>query len=331
MDKNYTMSKNVLLTGAAGFLGSHIAMHHLQMGDKVLGIDNFSSSKNDSKHVKALIAKGLKLYEGDISKEDDLWLGYSEFRDEYSEVKFDLIYNCACPASPPIYQSIPIETMMTCTLGVKNILDIARAHKCIMVHASTSEVYGDPLTSPQREIDRGNVNSFGVRSCYDEGKRAAEALCHDYLHKYDVDVRLVRIFNTYGPQMQADDGRVVSNFICQALRGEKITIYGDGKQTRSFCYVDDLIRGIISMGEIANNPMHPINLGNPHEFTINELANFVQKMIGKQRIVYLDLPKDDPTRRCPDITSAITTLGWSPYISLDKGLERTIDYFKSVI
>jgi len=241
--------------------------------------------------------------------------------------KFDIIYNFACPASPPRYQSMPVKTMMTCVAGTKNVLDIAKEDSSILVHASTSEIYGDPETSPQKETYRGNVNSYGPRSCYDEGKRAAEALCYDYLN-LGVDARLVRIFNTYGPHMDPQDGRVVSNFINQALEGKPLTIYGDGSQTRSFCYVDDLISAIISMGRLRDNPRTPVNIGNPNEFTMKQLADLVEKKIASSSgVVYKELPIDDPTQRCPDISLARSLFGWEPKIQLDEGLDKTIEYF----
>jgi UDP-glucuronate decarboxylase len=225
---------------------------------------------------------------------------------------------------------MPIETMMTCVAGTKNMLEIANMNKAVLVQASTSEVYGDPETSPQFESDKGSVNSYGPRSCYDEGKRAAEALCYDYLHKFNVDARLVRIFNTYGPHMLHDDGRVITNFINQALHGKMITIYGAGKQTRSFCYVDDLIAAIIAMGELKKNPMTPINIGNPNEFTIRELADKVTNMIeSSQGFEFKSLPVDDPMQRKPDITKAMSILNWQPKVEIDEGLARTIQYFKS--
>lgn len=342
-----TMSKNVLITGVAGMLGSHLALHHLEAGDHVVGIDNFYSSSPESDHLKKLMytkrwANRFVFDQRDIchskihSYVDDAFYSFDE-----GERDIDIIYNFACPASPPIYQSMPVETLMTCTLGVKNILDIARNNRdATVVHASTSEVYGDPSHSPQKESYWGNVNSFGPRSCYDEGKRAAEALCYDYLHKYDVDVRLARIFNTYGPHMDQNDGRVISNFIVQALQGNPLTIYGTGEQTRSFCYVDDLINGIIKLGDTPNNPLQPVNIGNPHEFTMNELAEKINRKIRSETfekgskvitIEYRPLPKDDPTQRRPDITVAQELLSWQPYVQLDEGLDRTIEYFRKIM
>jgi UDP-glucuronate decarboxylase len=232
---------------------------------------------------------------------------------------------------------MPVETMMTCTAGTKNVLDMAHDFKARVVQASTSEVYGDPTTSPQIEGHWGNVHSYGPRACYDEGKRAAEALCFDYYTKYGVDARLVRIFNTYGPNMDPGDGRVISNFICQALRGEQLTMYGDGKQSRSFCYVDDLIRGIVALGSLRDNPGTPVNVGNPSEFTINELASrVIEKVFGGSSynppldlmVNRRPLPIDDPLQRCPDISLANRLLGWEPSWSLSRGLDETIAYFR---
>jgi len=329
--------KRVLITGAAGFLGSHLLFHHVEKGDCVLGLDNFCSSSPYSQHVEqinALYRQGLsvELINCDITDNERVKSSIIKFCHSYGFHKFDLIYNFACPASPPIYQKIPIETLMTCVLGTKNILDIAKQHDAIFVHASTSEVYGDPTTSPQNELYKGNVNSYGPRSCYDEGKRAAEALCFDYHNQREVDARLVRIFNTYGPRMDSRDGRVVSNFICQALKEEPLTIYGNGDQTRSFCYVDDLIRGIIKLGELDYNPKIPINLGNPNEFTIRELATLILKKIPSDNddinITFKPLPIDDPLQRCPNISVARHLLDWEPKIMLDEGLDKTINYFK---
>lgn len=331
----------VLVTGAAGFLGSHLMLHHLRQGDTVLGIDNFCSSESDSDHVKlirllcSMNGKRGMLLDGDITEDGDdgLWGCFAEFESEGLGHRFDLIYNFACPASPPRYQEMPILTMMTCVAGTGAVLDMASKHKAVVVHASTSEVYGDPEHSPQRESYRGRVNSYGPRACYDEGKRAAEALCYDYLHTYEVDVRIVRIFNTYGPHMDPYDGRVVSNFICQALRGEPMTVYGDGSQTRSFCYVDDLIRGIVAVGALPQNPRGPINLGNPNEFTVQELALAVAEKVcgGAGMIKYEKLPVDDPTQRCPDISRAKELLDWEPKVQLSEGLDKTIEYFRSVV
>lgn len=315
------MKKRVLITGSAGFLGSHLVQDHLVQGDDVHGVDNFSSSWANSRHHRRLISheKNYSFVQGDIS--------VSSFVERFKGIKFDLIYNFACPASPPRYQEIPIETMMTCVAGTQNVLSLARTNT-IVIHASTSEVYGDPSISPQPESYRGSVNSYGPRACYDEGKRAAEALCYDYKNKRGVDARLVRIFNTYGPQMDLLDGRVITNFVNQALGEKPLTVYGDGSQTRSFCYVSDLIRGIVSLGEAPKNPGTPINLGNPQEFTILDLVEKMRLRFNC-KIEFKSLPVDDPLQRKPDITLAQQYLSWNPVVDLDEGLDRTIQYFRS--
>lgn len=325
---------NVLITGAAGFLGSHLMFHHLKKGDNVLGLDNFSSSRRDSKHIRLLqelySPDGYSLCDVDITEYMDVMWETEKFTAK-SPGKFGLVYNFACPASPPRYQELPVETVLVSTLGTANMLQFAKEHGSVVVHASTSEVYGDPIINPQPETYRGNVNSYGPRACYDEGKRAAEALCYDYFHKNNVDVRVVRIFNTYGPHMDAEDGRVITNFIMQALRGESFTIYGKGQQTRSFCYVDDLIRGITTLAGLKENPGTPINLGNPGEFTMSDLAEIVNALIRPgtaPKIQYRPLPTDDPLLRKPDITLAKQFLDWSPRTSLAEGLSKTIEYFR---
>lgn len=315
------MKKRVLITGSAGFLGSHLVKHHLSKGDDVHGIDNFSSSWANSRHHRKLISTGASysFLQGDISS--------NSFVERFKGIKFDLIYNFACPASPPRYQEIPIETMMTCVTGTQNVLSLARTGT-VVVHASTSEVYGDPNVSPQPESYRGSVNSYGPRACYDEGKRAAEALCYDHKNKLNVDVRLVRIFNTYGPQMDLLDGRVITNFINQVLNNKPLTIYGDGLQTRSFCYVSDLISGVVAVGDLSANPATPINLGNPQEFTIIDLARKMQERFNS-KIEFKPLPVDDPMQRKPDISLAQRYLSWNPVVDLDEGLNKTIQYFRS--
>lgn len=317
---------NVLITGAAGFLGSHLSARYLSQGHKVFGVDNFCTSLGrESAHFQLLLAhENFHFKEGDICDQRFMDDVCTWFRPK-------LILNFACPASPPKYQAMPIETTMTCVQGTKNVLDQAAYEHAIVVHASTSEVYGDPNVSPQPESYRGCVNSYGPRSCYDEGKRAAEALCYDYLHKKKVDARLVRIFNTYGPHMDPDDGRVVSNFVRQALKGEPLTVYGDGRQTRSFCYVDDLIDGICAMAALKTNPGTPINIGNPNEFTIWELSELVRKKIPGTRRVIESLPQDDPRQRKPDITVARELLNFEPKVQLVDGIDRTIDYFKKIV
>lgn len=329
---------NVLVTGAAGFLGSHLVLRHLKQGDTVLGIDNFISSNPNSGHVKAINSymstnrKGM-LLRGDISAQGLYSLDscVSEFTSRGYVYKFDRIYNFACPASPPQYQKIPVQTMLTCVAGTNAVLELAKNHGSVVVHASTSEIYGDPKITPQHESYRGHVNSYGPRSCYDEGKRAAEALCYDYLHTYKVDARLVRIFNTYGPHMDPADGRVISNMLCQAIRGKNITVYGDGTQTRSFCYASDLIDAIVLTADLKENPNCPINIGNPKEFSIKELANLVISKFEKGTIEYKPLPVDDPLQRKPDISFAKKVLNWEPKVQLEEGLDKTIEYFSEVI
>lgn len=325
------------MTGAAGFLGSHLAKHHLEKGDRVLGVDDFSSSDKGSLHLKDLCSyENFSFAQSNIT---DPAIASHVNGWQYHHRGLNLIYNFACPASPPRYQEQPIHTMLTCVVGTERMLRLADHYDAVLVHASTSEVYGDPDVSPQREDYKGCVNSYGPRSCYDEGKRAAEALCFDYLNQEGVDARLVRIFNTYGPNMDPFDGRVVSNFIRQALKNEQLTVYGEGRQTRSFCYVDDLIRGIVAMGALKENPRCPVNLGNPDEFTVWHLAC---KVINKVHNIPLDsnginnniqmrdLPIDDPRRRCPDISRAKTLLGWNPVVTLDQGLDKTIAYIQKV-
>jgi UDP-glucuronate decarboxylase len=313
--------KLILVTGAAGFLGSYLVEHHLLAGDKVYGVDNFCSSNLASKHHRNLVDNRNYVF----NRQD---ITSDKFVQSHAHISFDIIYNFACPASPPRYQEIPIETMMTCVVGTNNTLSLA-GKNTVFVQASTSEVYGDPTVHPQPENYRGCVNSYGPRSCYDEGKRAAEALCFDHRKKRGIDARLVRIFNTYGPRMDPYDGRVVTNLVGQALSGEPMTMYGDGSQSRSFCYVTDLIRGIVKLAELRTNPETPINIGNPHEFTILELAQKVQSKLGG-KIEFTSLPKDDPKQRQPDITLAKKLLDWEPRISLDIGLDRMIEYMRTV-
>lgn len=314
--------KKILVTGAAGFLGNHLVESHLNLGHKVVGVDNFCSSNPLSKHHQGLLENpNYEFLKLDICDE--------KFTTKLKGKEFDLIYNFACPASPPIYQSMPIETMMTCVVGTKNVLDVAHA-KTVVVHASTSEVYGDPSISPQDESYRGNVNSYGPRACYDEGKRAAEAICYDYLNKLGVDVRLVRIFNTYGPRMDPNDGRVITNLVIQALNRKPLTIYGDGQQTRSFCYVTDTIRAIVALGELAINPATPINVGNSEEYTILQLAEKVKKKLGGTIQFVLPAPQDDPLQRKPNTQIARRLLGWEPIVSLDVGLDSMLKYYRGI-
>lgn len=303
----------ILVTGGAGFLGSHLCERLLDQGHDVVCLDNlFTGSKNNIRHL--------------------LSNPYFEFvRHDVVEpimLEVDRIYNMACPASPIHYQYNAIKTMKTSVVGAINCLGLAKRTRARILQASTSEVYGDPKVHPQPESYWGHVNPIGIRSCYDEGKRAAETLFFDYHRQNKVDIRIVRIFNTYGPRMHPNDGRVVSNFIVQALRGEPITVYGDGSQTRSFCYVDDLVEGILRLME-QTGTVGPVNVGNPNEFTIRELAEKVVKKIGgKSTIVYKPLPQDDPMQRKPDITAAKKYLDWEPKVMLDEGLERTIAFFR---
>jgi UDP-glucuronate decarboxylase len=307
--------KKILVTGGAGFLGSHLCESLVKQGHHVLCVDNyFTGSKENIRHL-------LDYRNFEIIRQDVCFPLY---------VEVDEIYNLACPASPVHYQHDPIQTTKTSILGAYNMLGLAKRTGAKILQASTSEVYGDPTVHPQPESYWGNVNPIGPRSCYDEGKRAAETLFFDYHRQHGVQIKVIRIFNTYGPRMAADDGRVVSNFIVQALQGKNITIYGDGSQTRSFCYVDDLIRGMITYME-AEDESHPgpINLGNPGEFTMLELAQKVIALTGStSNIEYHDLPKDDPKQRRPDIHRANTILGWEPTVDLDTGLAKTIDYFR---
>ena len=303
----------ILITGGAGFLGSHLCDRLIAQGHDVLCPDNFFTGRK--KNIEHL-------------------LGHPRFElirhDVIDPFKFevDRIYNLACPASPPHYQYNPIKTTKTSVMGAINCLGLAKRVKARVFQASTSEVYGDPTVHPQPESYWGNVNPIGRRSCYDEGKRCAETLFFDYHRENGVDIRVVRIFNTYGPRMNPDDGRVVSNFIVQSLRGEDITVYGDGSQTRSFCYVDDLIEGFLRLME-QEKTVGPVNIGNPGEFTMLELAELVLKKVGgKSKIVHQDLPADDPRQRQPDISLAKKYLEWQPAVPLEQGIEKTIDYFR---
>ncbi|MFZ2189833.1 MAG: UDP-glucuronic acid decarboxylase family protein [Candidatus Magasanikiibacteriota bacterium] len=307
--------KTILITGGAGFLGSHLCEKLLSLENRVICVDNFLTS-NRKNISKLETNENFKFIEHDIIN--------PLFIDE----KIDEIYNLACPASPIHYQKNAIRTIKANTIGVINILGLARKHNAKILQASTSEVYGDPLVHPQTEDYRGNVNPDGPRACYDEGKRCAETLCFDYYRTHGLKIKIVRIFNTYGPNMAPDDGRVVSNFIIQALNNNDITIYGDGSQTRSFCYVDDLVVGFVKMMDTGDNITGPINLGNPHEFTILQLAEKVLELTGsKSKIVFENLPEDDPKQRKPDISLAKKILDWEPTIGLENGLPKTIKYF----
>jgi UDP-glucuronate decarboxylase len=308
--------KRILVTGGAGFLGTNLTARLLSEGNHVICVDNFLSGLRENV-AGFLDNPDYELIEHDIIDPIDL--------------EVDEIYNLACAGSPPHYQADPIHTTKTNVFGIINMLELAKKNNATIMQASTSEVYGDPEVHPQTESYLGNVNPDGIRACYDEGKRCAESLCFDYMRTHGVDIKVARIFNTYGPHMDPKDGRVVSNFVVQALRGESLTAYGDGSQTRSFCYVDDLIEGFIRL-MASKDFTGPVNLGNPGEFTIKELAEKTLAMLGSDsEITYLPLPADDPTKRKPDITLAKEKLGWEPGIVLDEGLKKTIDYFKSVI
>ena len=307
--------KTILVTGAAGFLGSHLSQTLLEKGCKVIGIDNLSSGSH--LNLEAIRnSQEFKFIEHDITDRIDI---------ECNE-----IYNLACPASPVQYQNNPIETLKTNVIGVCNLLELAVENRAKIFQASTSEVYGDPLEHPQKESYWGNVNPIGIRSCYDEGKRCAETLFLDYQREHKIEIKVARIFNTYGPKMQSEDGRVVSNFIVQALSGKPLTVYGEGMQTRSFCFVDDLIRGFVLL--MDNEKLQgPVNLGNPSEFTMIELAKKIISLTSSNsEIIFKDLPQDDPKMRRPDIDLATQKLGWSPSISLDEGLKKTINYFMEI-
>jgi UDP-glucuronate decarboxylase len=312
--------KNILVAGGAGFIGSHLCRALVAKGHRVLACDNFFTGRREAV-ADLLPHEQFTLIEHDITQPIPAQWG-----------TFDEIYNLACPASPVHYQPDPVRTMMVNILGMKNLLDLATATGARILQTSTSEVYGDPELHPQPETYRGNVNPIGPRACYDEGKRAAETLCFDYHRTRGTQIKVVRIFNTYGPSMRHDDGRVVSNFVCQALAGEALTIYGDGTQTRSFCYVDDMVAGLIAMMESDASITGPVNLGNPDEFTMLELAETVLEMTSStSALAFKPLPQDDPTQRQPDITLAKTLLGWVPSIKLHRGLTKTIAYFKEPV
>ena len=306
--------RRVLVTGGAGFLGSHLCERLLDDGADVLCVDNFySSTRRNIRHL-------LDHPRFELMRHDVTFPLY---------VEVDEIYHLACPASPVFYQRDPVQTTKTSVHGSINILGLAKRTGARVLLTSTSEVYGDPTVSPQSETYWGNVNPIGIRSCYDEGKRCAETLFFDYWRQHQLPIKVVRIFNTYGPRMLPDDGRVVSNFIVQALSGQDLTIYGDGQQTRSFCYVDDLVSGLIAMMGTDASVTGPVNLGNPHEITIGELAERVAELVGGAcKVVHVDLPSDDPRQRRPDITRAQEALGWSPAVGLETGLRKTVEWFR---
>ena len=307
----------ILITGAAGFLGSHLSQKMLGLGHSVIGLDDLSTGSK--RNLKELMQNSEFQF-----VEHDIRVPY--------QAEVDFILNFACPASPRHYQSDPVRTIETNFLGIINMLHLARDTGAKLLQASTSEVYGDPAISPQREDYWGNVNPIGIRSCYDEGKRAAETLCFDYLRQYEVDARVIRIFNTYGPNMEVGDGRVVSNFIVQALQNEPITIYGDGSQTRSFCYVSDLVDGISKVVSLNENPGSPINLGNPTDFTMLELAQVVLEVTkSSSKIEFHPLPQDDPRQRKPDISFAKSLLSWEPTVNLEAGVSNTAKYFRDLL
>ncbi len=309
--------KKILVTGGAGFLGSHLCRRLLNEGNEVICLDNFFTGSKDN-ILDMLPNPYFELIRHDVQ--------------EPILIEVDEIYNLACPASPPFYQFDPVATTRTSVLGAINMLDIAKKCKAKILQASTSEVYGDPEIHPQPESYRGNVSTTGIRACYDEGKRCAETLFFDYQRQYGVEIKVIRIFNTYGPYMNPDDGRVVSNFIVQALKGEDITIYGDGTQSRSFQYVDDLIEGMTKLMNSKDGFTGPVNIGNPVEFTMLELAQKVLELTNsKSKLVYRDLPQDDPLQRQPIIDLAKKELDWEPKIKLEDGLKKTIEYFKGIV
>jgi UDP-glucuronate decarboxylase len=309
--------KKILITGGAGFLGSHLCERLVSEGNDIICLDNFFTGN------KTNVAHLINSPNFELMRHDVTFPVY---------VEVDQIYNLACPASPVHYQFDPVQTTKTSVHGAINMLGLAKRTGARIFQASTSEVYGDPEVHPQPESYLGKVNPIGIRSCYDEGKRCAETLFFDYHRQHNVDIKVARIFNTYGPRMHPNDGRVVSNFIVQALKGENITIYGDGQQTRSFCYVDDLIEGFLRLMNAAPSFTGPVNLGNPGEFTMLELAEKVLGLVGgKSKLAYLPLPADDPKQRQPNIELAKVKLGWEPKVSLDEGLKRTVDYFAKLL
>ncbi len=309
--------QTILITGGAGFLGSHLCDYFINRGEKVICLDNlYTGSMENIKHLQS--NENFTFIKHDIINPIDLAV--------------DEIYNFACPASPPHYQKDGVFTFKTSVIGMLNMLELAKQNDATIVQASTSEIYGDPLEHPQTEKYWGNVNSFGKRSCYDEGKRGAETLMYEYFQQHHVNIKIVRIFNTYGPRMNKDDGRVVSNFITQALKNEDITIYGDGEQTRSFCYVSDLVEGIVKLAKTPEGYTGPVNIGNPSERTVKELAQLIiAKTNSHSTLIKLPLPADDPVKRCPDITVAKRDLNWQPQVDINEGLDSAIAYYKTVI
>lgn len=313
---------NILVAGGAGFIGSNFCQLLLKKGHKVWVVDNLITGRKENLN-QIIDYPDFSFVQANVI--------VPQVIERLGEFKFDVVYHFASPASPIWYQKYPLETLEVNSVGTKNLLEIAKRDGAKFIFASTSEVYGDPLEHPQKETYWGNVNSFGERSCYDESKRYGEAICYTYLKDFNVDVRIVRIFNTYGPNMDPNDGRVVSNFVTQAIKGDDLTIYGDGSQTRSFCYVDDLI-GAFYLMSVKDVTGEIINLGNATEFTMLELAKLVNKKVGNSnKIIYQDLPQDDPKQRRPDISKAKELLGWQPKVSLKDGLEKTIKYFKTVV
>ena len=308
------MNKTILVTGGAGFIGSHLCTRFVKEYHNVLCLDDLSTGASENiAHLKNY--PNFTLIEHDITKPFDYFI--------------DEIYNLACPASPVKYQADPVKTIETCVFGATNCLRLAKKYGAKILQASTSEVYGDPKQHPQKEDYWGNVNPIGIRACYDEGKRAAEALCSSYKQQYYVDVKIARLFNCYGPNMAKNDGRVISNFIVQALKNSDITIFGDGSQTRSFCYIDDTLDALVKF--MNTDIMGPVNIGNPEEYSIKEIAHIIISLTNsKSPIIYKELPSDDPKRRKPDITLAKELLGWTPKIGIKDGLERTIEYFKNL-
>lgn len=313
------MNKRILVTGGLGFIGSHLCLRLLKEGYSVLCLDDLSTGQVSN-------LRDLEVFPGFEYRHWDI------VNPVVLDGQIDGIFNLACPASPIHYQKDPVKTLLTSVIGIRNMLEVAREHHCTILQASTSEVYGDPLEHPQKEEYHGNVNPTGPRACYDEGKRAAETLCMEYHRRHGVSVKIIRIFNTYGPRMAADDGRVVSNFIVQALKGEPITIYGTGVQTRSLQYIDDLIEGMLCMMASSEEVTGPVNLGNPEEYTIKELAIKILELThSTSKLTYCDLPSDDPKKRKADITLAQHILGWTPQVCVKEGLNQTITYFKQAL